>query len=177
MTLGKLLQTDKDAIVRRWLEDALASYSEEAAVAFGRQKDPFSNPVGHSLRVGTGLIVEELFNGMDAEKIYQSLHEIIKIRAVQQMTASQAVGFIFLLKDAVRAELGDAVSEPRLATELVELEKRIDSIALAAFDVFVKHREHLSELRINEVKRRISWVVEKMNQRDLEPAMDQINLG
>ena len=105
------------------------------------------------------------------------MQEIIKIRAVQQLSASQAVSFVFQLKEAIRAELGESVGEPRVSAELVELEGKIDRIALMAFDVFVQCREQVCQLRVNEAKRRVSWVVDKLNKRGvgLEPA--RINPG
>jgi hypothetical protein len=176
MTFGELLRTKKDAIVQRWLEEVFASYPEDSAAAFRRQKDPFANPVGCSLRVGTQGILEALVEGQDAEKTCRYLHEIIKIRAVQQFTPSQAVGFVFGLKDAIRAELGKEVKDAALAAELADLEGRIDRIALAAFDVFVQCREQVCELRIAEVKRQVSWVMGKIGQRDLDREATRVDL-
>ena len=162
MTFGRLLQEKKDAIVRRWFDEALASYSDDSAAAFKRQKDPFANPIGHGLRVATQAIFEALLDGSEAEKICEHLHEAIKVRAVQQFPASEAVGFVFRLKDAVRAELGPAATDARYLSELAEFDARVDRVALAAFDVFVECRERLSELRINEVKRTVPWAAQKM---------------
>ncbi len=182
MTLGELLRKKKDAIIQRWLDDVLASYSEDAAVLFKRQKDPFANPVGHSLRLGTRGIFEIILKGIDIEgrddeKISQHLREMIKIRAVQQFSASQAVGFVFLLKKAVRAELGKAAADPKVASELVKFEAEVDRIALAGFEIFVECREQLSDLRVNEVKQRVSWILEKMSQHGLNPELVQLDLG
>ncbi|OHB72521.1 MAG: hypothetical protein A2V70_00955 [Planctomycetes bacterium RBG_13_63_9] len=187
MTLGELLPEHQDAIVQRWLDDVLATYSENAFAVFKRQKDPFTNPVGHNLRVATRAIFEALLRavdggmdgsdgGMDTEGIRPSLDEVMKIRAVQEFSASEAVGFVFRLKEAVRAELADVAGDPRLGSELVKLERRIDRIALAAFDVFVECRERMCELRINEAKRRVPWVVAKINQRDGDPEAAQTRL-
>ena len=46
---------------------------------------------------------------------------------------------------------------------------QIDEIALTAFDVYVECREQLFEVRAAEMKRSVSWVVEKLNQRDGAP--------
>lgn len=175
MTFGELLQENKDAIVQRWLEGVLATYPGNSLALFRNQKDPFANPVGHSLRVATRGVFEALLEGMDAEKIRPYLHEIIKIRAVQEFSASEAVGFVFQLKEAVRAELGKAARDSRFSSGLAKLEGQIDQIMLAAFDVFVQCREQVYELRVNEVKRRVSWVVDKMNQRGPDPELAQIN--
>jgi hypothetical protein len=120
--------------------------------------------------VGTRGIFEALLDGADAEKIRQHLHEIVRIRAVQEFSASEAVRFVFHLKAAVRAELTKASRDRRFSSELAEFEDQIDRIALVAFDVFVECREQVCELRVNEVKRRVSWVVDRMNRRGLDPA-------
>jgi hypothetical protein len=171
MTFGELLREHKEAIVQRWLEGVLATYPENTSAAFMRQKDPFANPVGHSVRVGTRGIFEALLDGMDAgtidvEKVRPHLSEIIKIRSVQQFSASQAVCFVFHLKEAIRTELGKAVVDPRHSSALTDVETQIDRIALEAFDIFVQCREQVCDLRVNEAKRRVSWVMEKLNKRD-----------
>jgi len=176
MTFGELLQKNKNAIVQRWLDDALATYPGDASVAFKNQKDPFANPVGHSLRVATRSVFEALLDAADDDQICQHLHEVVKIRAVQQLSASQALEFIFCLKEAVPAGVGKAVRDSRFSTELAEFERRIDRIALAAFDVFVECREQLSQLRVNEVKRRVAWVLDKMGQRGVVPELVEIDL-
>ena len=60
-------------------------------------------------------------------------------------------------------------------SELAKLEADIDRIALAAFDVYVQCREQLCELRVNEVKRRVSWVMERMSKRVVEPELAPAN--
>ena len=167
-TFGELLQQRKAAIVERWLEVALSVYPEEGAAAFQSQQDPFANPVGHALRTGVGAIFDALLNGLDSAAIRDPLQDILSIRAVQDLSASRALGFIFELKAAVRAELGSA-RDPRFEQELTEFDSRVDQVALAAFDVFVQCRERLCELRINEVKRQVSWVVGKVNARGAGP--------
>ena len=176
-TFGELLRKNRDAIVQRWFDDALATYPEDSSAAFERQKDPFANPVGHSLREGTQGIFEVLLEGEDFAKIRQYLLEIIRIRAVQQFSPSRAVGFIFGLKNAVRAELGKAVRDSQFRCELEKFDGEIDRIALAAFDIFVECREQVYELRINEVKRMIPWVVKKQNERDVNPKLAPIDSG
>jgi hypothetical protein len=177
MMLGELLQERKDAVIQRWLDEVLATYPEDGSRAFEREQDPFANPVGHHLRKGTRGILEGLLDGMDKEAIGNHLIDIIKIRAVQQFSASQAVAFVFSLKGAVRQELGDAARDPAIAVELLGLEEQIDRIALAAFDIFLQCREQLLELRISEVKRSVAWTVERLNRRDAEPELTQLESG
>lgn len=180
-TFLELLTKHGEAIVQRWLDAALATYPQDSGALFKREKDRFANPVGHGLRVATQGVFEVLLDGgddgVDTEKIREPLREIVKMRAVQEFSASQAVGFVFDLKEAVRAELGEATGDPRIASGLVKFEAEIDRVALAGFDLFVECREQVSELRINEVKRRVSWIVDKMNERGSDSELAEADSG
>ena len=68
MSVAELLQRKKEAILRGWLDEAMAVYSDDSSAAFKRQKDPFANPVGDSLRRGTKTIFEALLTESDDEK-------------------------------------------------------------------------------------------------------------
>ncbi len=171
MTFREALEGKKEQIVARWLDAALSLYARDASAAFARQKDRFANPVGHSLREGTLAIFEALQDDTGATTIRQHLVEIIKIRAVQQFTASEALSFFFTLKDIVREEVSNDLRGASELQDCVMFERRVDEVALAAFDVYAECREKVFELRGNEMKRRVSWIVDKLNKRGngLEP--------
>ena len=161
MTLQELLQKKKTAIVARWLDDVLSTYPKDFSNMLGKQADRFANPVGHAIRVGTQAAFEGLMEGVEADETCSHLHKIIKIRAVQQFSPSKAVSFVFLLKKAIRAELAKDASHQRFSSELMEFENQIDQVALLAFDYYARCREQVYELRVNEVKRRVSVIVDK----------------
>jgi len=171
-TLVERLRSCTESIVGRWLEAIWSTYPEEASVAFGREKDRFANPVGHRMREGAGGLFAALLDDGPADRVRSELKSIIEIRAVQALSASEAVGFVFGLKAAIRSELDPAVTDSRWSAEWLALEDRIDRMALVAFDVFVECREQVCELRVAEVKRRVSWIVEKMSGRD--PALARV---
>ena len=136
-------------IVERWFARTAEAYPALTTQFLSAEPDRFRNPVGHALRENLGALTGELFGAMDAGKIAAALDGILRIRAVQDFTPSQAVGFMFLLKPIVR-ELA-AGDDPSA------LERRIDQLALAAFDVYMQCREQLSEIRVNEVKRALQF--------------------
>lgn len=175
MSLEELLRNSEDAILVRWLEDALATYPGSSSEVFKREKDPFANPIGRSLREGTRGMFRALMDRENAEVMRQHVSEIMRIRAVQQHLPSQAVGFLFSLKSAIRAELHGAATQAEYSSALAELDSQIDRIALMAFDIYVQYREQVSELRINEVKRQVSWVVDKINGRVPDQDLVQID--
>ncbi|MEW6356180.1 MAG: RsbRD N-terminal domain-containing protein [Planctomycetota bacterium] len=163
MMLKSLLNEKKSSIVDRWLGHIRATYAPETAAFLNGNKDRFANPVGHALRTGTAAIFDDLLNGMDPEAVCRHLEGIIKIRAVQDFTPSQAVSFVFLLKKAVRAELGEEAESSRLAAELTEFDAQVDQVALFAFDIFARCREQVYALRVNEANRSVAAVMKRFN--------------
>jgi hypothetical protein len=115
--------------------------------------------------VGTQAALEAVIEGKDPEKTCSCLEDIIRIRAVQDFSPARALSFVFLFKDAVRAELGRQCREAPLAGELATLEKHVDRMALHAFDIYMQRREQVCELRVNEVKRSVGKMVERLNRR------------
>jgi hypothetical protein len=150
------LQERKKSIHERWLEKTFSTYARDTSAFLARNKDPFGNPVGQALRAGTAGILDCLLDGMDPDAICGHLDGIIRIRAVQDFSPSRAISFVFDLKEAIRDELGEPVPE-----EIHELEQEIDQIALYAFDVHVRCREQVYELRVNEVKRNVEGLLKR----------------
>lgn len=153
-----LLKQRSDRLHDRWVEEALATYPHRTVAAWTREKDRFANPVGHSLREGTRQVLDGLLEGAEPRSLREGLDEIVRIRAVQRLSPAQALAFVFRLKAVVREELA-AGPDVVAADELVELERRIDDLVLVAFDLFTHYRERVFELRMEELKRTIPWVV------------------
>jgi len=161
-----LVNDRRDVVARRWVQEILATYPEDAAALFQREQDPFANPLGHSVREGTHGLLEAIFGNMDADELRKHLDSIIRVRAIQQFPPSEALSFLFSLKPILESVFSEATLDQGLAQGLERIQDRIDQVALMAFDVYTECREEVSKLRINEVKRQVTWVIEKMNRRD-----------
>ena len=166
MFIGDLLRERMDTIAERWAGEVLSTYPSEAAVLFQKQQDPFSNPIGHSVREGTRGILQAILDGMDPDDLRSHLDRIIRVRAVQEFAPSRALAFVFSLRSVIREVIPELDADPRLRREISELDDKIDTVALSAFDIYAERREEVSQLRVNEVKRQVAWVFEKMNHRD-----------
>jgi len=161
MKLTELLAEKKTAIVDRWLKLVFASYPGESALFLHGEKDRFQNPMGYRLTEGIHGLFEALLQDLDAERVKACLDEVIRIRAIQDFSPAQALAFIFLLKNVIREELAAALADAALAQEVLELESRIDGVALLGFDVYMKRREKLYEIRVEEIKNRIGGLLRK----------------
>ena len=161
MRLTTLLSEKKSTILGRWLTTIYESYPPETAIFLRKEKDRFDNPVGYRISQGLEGLYGALLQDMEREQILAYLDEIIRIRALQDFSPSQALAFIFLLKNVIRAELAAEIAKDNLAAELLELESRIDGLALLGFDVYTQRREKLHDVRVGEMKSRISAFLRK----------------
>lgn len=161
MKLANLLIQKKSPIVGRWLALLYDSYPPETAIFLKKEKDKFDNPVGHRISQGLHGLYEALVQEKETAQVLASLDEIISIRALQDCSPSRALSFIFLLKNVIREELAPELETQDLAAELLELEARIDGLALLGFDVYTGRREKLCEIRVKEVKNRVSGLLRK----------------
>jgi hypothetical protein len=134
-----------DAILEQWIARTVESYPRQSTPFLTSEEDRFRNPLGYTLRGGLATLLQQLLGDMDKDCIAPALNAIVRIRALQDFSASEAVGFVFLLKPILREYRSDA--------DLPSLDRRIDQLALLAFDNYARCREQLAEIRVNESKR------------------------
>jgi hypothetical protein len=152
MDIKDLLSEKRPDIIRGWFDLILKTYPQETAIFLKDQKDRFANPVGQTILRGIEDLFDEIVNGPDPEKVNEYLDNIIRIRAVQDFSPSDAIGFLFLLKNVIRKELLKDIRRNDLFEELLLIESGIDNLAGISFDIFMKCREKLYDLKANEVR-------------------------
>jgi RsbT co-antagonist protein rsbRD N-terminal domain len=142
----------KELIAEVWFRRVLRTYPPQGAEFLAAEPDPFRNPAGYTIRQALGTLLDELCLGMDRGRVTAALDSLMQIRAVQSVAPSQALEFLFQLKDILRIQAGGMDHEL--------LNGRIDELALIAFDLFIKYRERIYEARANEARRRV-FVLER----------------
>jgi hypothetical protein len=152
MALEHFLSENKATILERWYRLIRETYPPNTARFLKREKNRFVNPVGYTISQEIGVLYDELLTGMDLEKLTTSLENIIKIRSVQDFSPSEGVVFIHLLKRTMREELEGKFSSDRIFEEWAQLESKIDTLALLAFDIYMRCREKIFEIKVREVK-------------------------
>ena len=154
MELKSLLEKKKSSIVKKWFDFVIDTYAPDAALFFKNQRDDHLNPVGGTTRKILETLFETLLENVDTASIAVTMEPLIKIRAVQNFSPSQAVGFLFFLKKLIRKELKNELKHihPR---ELELIDTKIDSLALIGFDIFVQCREKIYDLRTHTERSKI----------------------
>lgn len=155
MKLAERLAARKSAIVKEWFDLVVATYPPDTSRFLKAQKDPFANPVGNSTLRGLQTAFDGLLRDADADARQQALDAIVRIRAVQDFTPAQATGFVLELKPILRRVLRKELAQPEAWTELLEIERRVDILLLTAFDIYLRCRETLFQLKVDMEKNRI----------------------
>jgi hypothetical protein len=152
--LGKIIEQEKAAILRKWFDLAIQAYDPDAVKFFANQKDPFANPVGNKTLNGLQGLLDQLLSELDPRAVNTYLDSIIRIRAVQAFTPSQATAFIFSLKKVVRETLGKKIHDGQIMKDLWVFESKIDQLCLMAFDIYMECREKIYQISANETRNR-----------------------
>ena len=163
MKLEKILSQKRSVILKEWLDKIFQTYPAYSSRFLKKQKDRFANPVGYTLSNDIESLYDELIlgKGLDSDKVTPALDRIIKIRAIQDFSASDAVAFIFFLKETIRDVLKKNIPNGDLIRELIDFEAKVDRLALIAFDVYVKCRERIYELKANHAKNQVSGLLRR----------------
>jgi hypothetical protein len=151
-SLKGLIEKKKKDIVQLWFEATLQTYAPDTARFYKGQKDPFANPVGHTSSENIPLLLDQLLHDFDPDAIKSYLDPIIRVRAVQDFTASQATAFILKLKEILRDCLADELQDASRLKELLAFESRIDQLSLMAFDLYMNCREKIYEIAAHETR-------------------------
>jgi hypothetical protein len=154
MQLNKLLSQRKADMVKRWFDEVVKTYPGETAQFLKRQKNQFANPVGSTTQNGLEALFDVLIQGGDSEAVNSFLDPIIRIRALQNFTPSQATSFILFLKNIVKESFRKEIADPQVMEEYLEFTSRVDDLCLTAFDIYAKCRETLYQIQSNEMRNR-----------------------
>ncbi|MDY0163788.1 RsbRD N-terminal domain-containing protein [Desulfobotulus sp.] len=163
MEFKALLEHCGAKVAERWITLVVKTYPAKRSQAFFlNEKDPFDNPVGHTLRTALPAVWTALLEGLGDADLERLLDPVIRIRAVQEFTPKEAVTFVFYLKDLVREALDEKKSLVSLSeAQLYALDKRVDDLALIAFTLYMQCREQIWSFKSRHVLERSINLLEK----------------
>ena len=111
MELASVLADNKEKIIGEWFDMAVDIYPPDTAKFLKNKADRFANPVGYNFSAAMEAVLAYLISNDESDDVVGALEGLIKIKAVQDFTASQAVRFIFLLKKIVRKHAGKSYED------------------------------------------------------------------
>lgn len=159
MPIKDLLSQKRKKIINRSFDLTISTYPEETQSFFKDRNRQFTNPVGFTTYQAIEQIIEKIISDEPIENFKTPLEELLRLRAIQDFTPSQAIGFIFFIKKAIQEELEKEAN----SAELIDLLSRIDSLSLIAFDIYMVQREKIYNIKANELIDRTWWILKKWN--------------
>ena len=96
--LNDIVAKKKSGIVKNWIQLIFETYSSETSKFLNVENNQFSNPVGFTTSEAVNNLFDVLINEVSPGNVKPLLLDLIKIRAVQDFTPSQAAGFVLLIK-------------------------------------------------------------------------------
>jgi hypothetical protein len=173
MKINDLLTEKRPRIIKKWFDAIINTYPGETSTFLKNLNNPLNNPSGSIIQEGIEGLFDEINNSSDLKKAVPFLDSIIRLRAVQDFTPSQAVSFTTILKKVIREELSSDIRKDQLFEELLELESKIDRLTDLAFDIYMECREKLFKIRTKEVKDMTHRLIQRANQADAYKAKNR----
>lgn len=143
----------QEKLQEKWIAEVIATYPADSVKFFKNTKDPFANPVGSTIKRSITLLFEQVIKQkMDSEALRDAMDPIVRLRAVQEFTPSQAISFIFFIKHLFRKEFKQQLEDETTKRFLDRIESNVDEMILCAIDIYGKCRETIYTLRVNQAK-------------------------
>lgn len=159
MHLTDLLHEHREALLERWFDLIVKTYPGLSSI-FLHKKHRWGNPVGTNIEGSITGLFDELVKDEAGEDLPKHLDNIVRIRSVQDYTASEGVAILIFIKHVVREKFADQIASGEIpVNEVLIFESKVDSMMLVAFDIYTKCRSQLFELRLADFKRHFSGIL------------------
>ncbi len=160
-SLRQLLAEKREGLVKKWYETVVETYPDDVKTFMRNTSAQFTNPMGYNFAHGIEGLFDGLVKGLLPDAVADFLDGIVRLRAIQDFAPSEAVAFIFRLKGIVRDELRNDPRGGALAAELAEFDSAVDDLALYAFDLYMKCREKLYDIKAREAQKATFRLLQK----------------
>jgi hypothetical protein len=112
-----------DSIVDAWFLKSIEIYSPAVRDTLIRTTDRFRNPMAFNLRQSLKTLVNQVAGQMNPEAVNKALDGIVRLRAVQECSQSEAVSFVARLEEVIREQHAETLF-PNLKQHIGQLTER-----------------------------------------------------
>ena len=160
--LQNFLKQNKEVLLQDWIDQTINTYNPEMIRFLKKEKNQFSNPVRNTIITSLEKIYDSLLGdeGINDDK---GVEEIIKVRAVQDFSPSDALAFIFDLKIIIRTKYSESDQDSESMDEFYNIDNRFDLLFKKAFDIYNDCRMKIQDIKISEIKSRSERAFERLN--------------
>lgn len=153
MRIQEFLSENRTELLEGWIGYALTSYSSDFSRFFKKNSDPFTNPMGYNITKSLSSLFDILSGARDDSGLDSFLDDIVRVRAIQDMTPSQSLSFFPRIKTLVRERARERDCMDTIAGDLEALDNQIDDMMFRSFDAYMKCREQIFQIKVGEITR------------------------
>lgn len=148
-----IISSRRDRWTDKWFNAVIRTYPEESARFFKDTRDPFANPVGAALKKGiTDLFEVITADTFDRDAAHAALEPMVRVRAIQEFSPSQALGFITAIKPIMEKDSEAAARSGAGAEKLSRMAENADKALLTAFDIYMDCKKQVYGLRARQAR-------------------------
>ena len=154
-TLNATVQANRDKILSSWSNKVYATYPFDTAGFLRSSSNQFANPVG-GRTINLGELLLDCISGIDVDldSLKESIEEFVRVRAVQDFSTEHALAVLYLVKESVFELCKAEITQNNLWQELWDLSSRLDGMVLLGFGAYMRSRENMWNLKLEDFKRR-----------------------
>ncbi len=162
------VKQEKDILLQKWVDKYYAAYPLGSTGFIRTSTDKFKNPIGIITQTSLSTLYDAVIgDDIEFSDVHAALNELVKLRAIQEMPASRAVGPMAQLKTLFKEEVFDNLvknnKDSKVLQEIFEdfftVAARIDGLLLLSMDLYSADREKVFNLRVEEIHRSQSQVI------------------
>ena len=90
LPLAASLADQRDNLIKKWIDGILQTYPGSMTKFLSQEKDPFRNPIGHTLKESLTAIFDGLIQSPDTASLVPMLDNIVRMRAVSCLRSKPA---------------------------------------------------------------------------------------
>jgi len=154
-----ILLEKREEIVQGWIAAAFELFPAESAGFLEKVRDPFANPMGNTIKDEIGFLYDSIVRDAPDEELDPHLDRIVQLTCIQDVAPSRSVAFVFQLRRVLYRTLGEGKADRDALEWLLQFEERIDRLAMRAFESHARQRQKISDIRVQEIKNRVSTLV------------------
>lgn len=152
-TAMRYMASHRNEILLAMTQGLYEPYSPEAVTSFRRKVDPFENPIGSTFGRSASIIADGIASGMPPKAFRQTFDDMIRIRAVQGISPSEVMSFLFAVRKALNSVTAGSGDDYLSVSDLAEINQWIDGAIALCMDIYMECRENIFNLKVMEIKK------------------------
>ncbi len=164
MGIIEYLKMNESAVVEQWEKYIIDNYPKDSSKFLIGNKNQFDNPIGYTIRTEIPVIFKAILNNEFDDNFVNSLENFIRIRAIQNYSVEEANSFLkyvkVLIENYVKTNFNSEIFD-----EYLELNGRLEKVLHKSFESYLKMKQKLMEIKLDEVKRKNQRMVDRLSKK------------